>query len=86
MARTSLQAVVSHTGVTLVKVSMLEPRGRQVTDKIPASLLSVHSLSTGVVGCNEVKGRRMYNRNKDVQLVTNMKGPKYKAEIVTLHV
>lgn len=48
-------------------LSMLEPRGNQVMDKVPASLLSAHSLSMGVVQCNEAKGRRMYNRNKDVQ-------------------
>jgi len=53
--------------VTLIMLSVLELWGSQVMDKVPASLLSANSLSVGVVPCNEAKGRRMYNRYKDVQ-------------------
>lgn len=53
--------------VTPITLSMSELRGNQVMDEVPASLLSAGSLSAGAVQCDEAKGRRMYNRNKDVQ-------------------
>lgn len=52
---------------TLITLSMSELRGNQVTDEVPASLLSARSLSAGAVQHDEAKGRRMYHRNKDVQ-------------------
>lgn len=55
------------TAVTLTTLSVSELRGNQVTDEVPASLLSARSLSAGAVQCDEAKGRRMYQRNKDVQ-------------------